>query len=109
MTVQLGLATTLALMTLTAAGYAIATLGMKLAAQEVTALPLTLMATGLICAALAEIALLRHANLAVVYLCIIGFESLLVLCIASAIGDTLDTRQLAGAGLLLLGMVLVVN
>ncbi len=109
MTMQMGLAATAMLMTMTAVGYAVATLGMKLASEQLTTPAMALMVIGLAGAALAEIILLRQANLAVVYLGIIAFESLLVLLIAAAVGDTLGPRQLAGAAMLLLGVVLVAH
>lgn len=109
MIAQMSIATTVALMTLTAIGYAVATLGMKLAADQFSTLALALMAAGLTGAAFAEVALLRQASLPVIYLGIIGFETLLVLCIAAAIGDVLSLQQLSGALLVLLGMVLVTH
>ena len=44
--------------------------------------------------------MLRGNNMSPVDLSIIAVESLLVLCFAAAIGETLSLRQMAGAGLL---------
>lgn len=107
MTTQLSMTTTVILMALTAGGYAVATLGMKIASYQLSALAMALMAMGLAGAALAEITLLRQANLSVIYLGIIAVESLLVLTIAALIGDRLTPLQLSGAALVLVGMALV--
>lgn len=107
MTAQISMTTTVFLMALTAGGYAIATLGMKIASDQMNALALALMAMGLAAAALAEITLLRQANLAVIYMGIIAVETLLVLTVAAIIGDRLTPLQLSGAALVLVGMALV--
>lgn len=107
MTAQISMTTTVILMALTASGYAIATLGMKIASDQMNALALALMATGLAGAALAEITLLRQANLSVIYLGIIGVETILVLSVAALIGDRLTPVQLSGGALVLVGMILV--
>lgn len=107
MTAQISMTTTLILMALTASGYAIATLGMKIASDKINALALALMATGLAGAALAEITLLRQANLSVIYLGIIAVETILVLSVAALIGDRLTPVQLSGGALVLVGMILV--
>ncbi|MEO9780212.1 MAG: 5-aminolevulinate synthase [Sedimentitalea sp.] len=107
MTAQISMTTTVILMALTASGYAIATLGMKIASDQINALALALMATGLAGAALAEITLLRQANLSVIYLGIIAVETILVLSVAALIGDRLTPLQLSGGALVLVGMILV--
>ncbi|WP_424986840.1 hypothetical protein [Microbulbifer sp. S227A] len=104
---HLNMTATLLLMALTATGYAIATLGMKLASDQVNAFAVALMAAGLAGAALAEIILLRQASLPVIYLGIVAVESLLVLSVAAMIGDRLTPVQLSGGALVLLGMILV--
>lgn len=107
MTAQISMTTTLILMALTASGYAIATLGMKIASDQMNALALALMATGLAGAALAEITLLRQANLSVIYLGIIAVETILVLSVAALIGERLTPLQLSGGALVLVGMIMV--
>jgi small multidrug resistance pump len=109
MTAQFSMTTTLILMTLTAGGYAVATLGMKLASEQLNSLALALMTTGLVAAALAEINLLRNANLAIIYLGIISLETLLVLSFAAMIGDRLTLQQLSGAAFVLVGFALVAH
>lgn len=107
MTAQFSIVTTLVLIAMTAGGYAIATLGMKLASSQISTLAVSLMTAGLVAAALAEINLLRHTNLAVIYLGIIAVETLLVLSIAAMIGDRLTPQQMSGGALVLLGLALV--
>ncbi|MCB1312521.1 MAG: 5-aminolevulinate synthase [Sedimentitalea sp.] len=98
------------LLVLTGIGYAVATAGMKLSTGDGwTSVALALVVGGLLVAVLAEITLLRSANLAVIYLAIIAIETLLVLVFAAMIGDTLSPPQLAGAGLVLGGMALVMH
>ncbi len=107
MTTELTFSTIAVLVGLTAIGYAVATAGMKLSTGAPTGLGLALVVGGLLLAVIAEITLLRGNNLAIVYLAIIAVESLLVLCFAIAIGETLNMQQIAGAGLLLGGVALV--
>lgn len=107
MQTSLTLFSTLILIGLTAAGYAAATAGMKLATTGPTFAAMTLVLLGLTAAVIAEICLLRHASLPVIYLAIIAFETLLVLLFASAIGERPSVQQLSGAGLVLVGMVMV--
>lgn len=107
MSTPLPLVTILILLTLTAGGYSIATVGMKLASAGTTPVSLFVISAGLICAAMAEIALLRDANIAVIYLGIVALESFMVIVFAMMIGERLAIHQLAGAALVLGGFVLV--
>ncbi len=107
MSAQLTLGAAVVLMTVAALGYALATLGMKLAAGEISALALALVVAGLAGATLSEIALLRGSNLAVIYLGIIACESLLVLSLAVFMGDRLDGAQMVGGVLVLGGFALI--
>lgn len=109
MTSDLNFATIAFLIALTAAGYAVATLGMKLATGGITAQAAALMACGLAAAVAAEILLLRNSDLSVIYIGIIAFETILVLAIAAWLGEGLTFRQLAGAGLVLGGMMMVTH
>lgn len=109
MTSHLTLTTSLALMTLAGCGYAVATVGMKLAASDMSAGAMLLMLAGLACAAIAEIYLLRHASLAMIYLGVIAFETIVVLTFAAMMGDRLSLFQFAGAGLVLAGFALVTH
>ncbi|MBY6004748.1 5-aminolevulinate synthase [Salipiger bermudensis] len=91
----------------TAAGYAIATIGMKLSAQGHLPAGLSLAIAGFLGAFLAEILLMRRAELSVVYLAIIAAETLLVLGYASWIGEGLSLRQTLGAAMVLAGLAVV--
>lgn len=100
-----GLAATL--MLLTASGYAFATIGMKIASTGFTPVATAAITIGLAGAVLAEILLLRHADLAYIYLGVIVAESLLVLGYAAYVGGALNPGQMAGAAFVLVGFALV--
>ena len=97
----------IALLVLAAGGYAVATVGMKLASGTITLMALGLIAVGLAGAALAEVMLLRNAALPVIYIAVVTVESLLVLVYALAIGERLSLSQLSGAVLVLSGFAIV--
>jgi hypothetical protein len=97
----------LALILVSAVGYALATLGMKLASVSLTSMAILVICIGFLAAALAEISLLRHANLGVIYITIVAVETLLVLGIATLIGEGLDLRRIVGATLVVAGLALV--
>ncbi len=97
----------LVLVLVSALGYAIATIGMKLASSSLTALAVGLVVLGFVAATLAEVSLLRKADLGVIYITIVGAETLLVLSFAALIGEGPDLRTLAGAGLVVAGIALV--
>lgn len=91
----------------TAAGYALATIGMKLSAQGHLPAGLGLAVAGFLAAFLAEILLMRRAELSVVYLAIIAAETLLVLGYAGWIGEGLSLRQAFGAAMVMAGLAVV--
>jgi small multidrug resistance pump len=97
----------LLLVVVSALGYAIATIGMKLASTSITVVALAVIVAGFVAAALAEIVLLRKADLGVIYITIIGVETLMVLAFAALIGEGPDLRTLGGAGLVLAGIALI--
>jgi drug/metabolite transporter (DMT)-like permease len=97
----------LLLVVLSALGYAVATIGMKLASTQLTTLAVAIIVAGFVAASLAEIALLKKADLGIIYITIIGAETLMVLAFAALIGEGPDLRTLAGAGLVLAGIALV--
>ena len=90
-----------------ALSYAVATLGIKMYSGVASSSALFLIVGGFGLATLAEIVLLRRAELGVIYLAVLSFETLAILSIAAAIGEGLNLRQLAGAGLVLGGIFLV--
>lgn len=97
----------LVLVVLSAVGYAIATVGMKLTSTSVTAVAVGVVITGFLMASFAEVALLRKADLGVIYITIIGAETLMVMAFAALIGEGPDLRTLGGAGLVIAGLALV--
>jgi len=95
------------LVVVSAFGYAIATIGMKLASNNWTAVALAIIVLGFVAATLAEVALLRKADLGVIYITIIGAETLMVMAFAAAIGEAPDLRTLGGAGLVIAGIAVI--
>ncbi len=98
---------TVTIITITALGYVVATVGMKLAAHGEMSVGLALALGGFAAAFLAEVALLRRADLSLAYVVVIGAETLLVLFLATMIGEGLNLRQTAGAVLVLTGLCIV--
>ncbi|MEM6482509.1 MAG: 5-aminolevulinate synthase [Pseudomonadota bacterium] len=90
-----------------AAGYGIATIGMKLASAEWTAAALALIVFGFLAATQAEVVLMRSIPLGELYLIIIAVETLIVLSYAYSIGEGLSARDAAGGTLILAGLAVV--
>lgn len=97
----------LGLVAVAALGYAIATVGMKLASNTVTVFAVGIVVLGFVAATLAEISLLRKADLGVIYITIIGAETLFVLSFAALIGEGPDLRTLTGAVFVVAGIAIV--
>lgn len=97
----------IALLSLTAAGYAIATIGMKMASSAVTMAAVAIIMVGFTVATLMEIVLLRSANMSLVYLGVVVAETALVLGYAYSIGHGLNLQQMAGAGMVLGGVLML--
>ena len=97
------------LIVISAIGYAVAAVGMKLASQSQSPLSIALVVAGFAVATLAEMVLLREGNLAMIYLVIIGLETLLVLAAAWYLGDHLSGSQILGGAFLLAGVALVAH
>lgn len=91
------------LLCITAAGYAVATIGMKAASGGATSIAAFFILAGFAIAVVAEVIVLRQGNMSLVYMGIIVAETVLVLGYASSIGNGLSAPQMAGAGLVLLG------
>ena len=96
-----------ALLVLTSAGYAIATIGMKLASDAPSTGAYLVIGLGLCAAVVAEVALLRNAALPMVYVAIVATETMLVLLYAFGLGERLTLTQGAGALMVLGGFALV--
>lgn len=97
----------LILILVAALGYSAATIGMKMGSSALTGLAVLVMAIGLAAAIFGEMALLRGTNLGPVYIAIIGVESLIVMLYAWYIGETMTLRQISGAGLVVVGLMMV--
>ena len=95
------------LIVITALGYTLATVGMKLVSQDIMTAGTTLLVLGFAVAILAEIALLRKTDLSVVYITIVASETLLVLFYAAMIGEGFGLRQASGALLVIVGLLAV--
>ncbi len=90
-----------------AVGYAVATAGMKVASNGLTAFGLALVTLGFAAAFMAEITLLRRVDLAAAYIVIMAVESLLVLGYAVWLGEGLNPRQTVGAALVIGGLAAI--
>lgn len=90
---------------LTAIGYAIATIGMKILSTSITPMGYVLLFSGILIFIFAEISLLRQSHLALAYIAIIAAETLLVVGYSTVIGEMLSLRQALGAGLVFVGFV----
>jgi drug/metabolite transporter (DMT)-like permease len=99
----------LGLILLSALGYAGATVVMaRFGSQGVVSL-VPVVAVALLLAVLAEIAALRHLPIAIVYLAILGIETLLVLAAATWLGQSVGPREVVGAVLILSGALVLVT
>jgi hypothetical protein len=94
---------------ISAVGYALATIGMKLATGQWTVVAGSLILLGFFAAMQGEMALMRGMELGVLYLLIIAAETLLVLGYAFAIGEGLSLRESAGALLIFTGIAVVLE
>ncbi|MEZ5715276.1 MAG: 5-aminolevulinate synthase [Paracoccaceae bacterium] len=92
---------------LAALGYAMATIGMKLASGNWTYLALALLLLGFYAASHAEIVLMRDIDLGLLYLVVIAVETIVVLGYAWAIGEGLGPREAMGGLLVLAGLVVI--
>jgi len=92
-----------------ALGYALATIGMKMASGNWTLLALALLVLGFYAATHAEMTLMRNIDLSVLYLIIIGLETVVVLAYAFLIGEGLGPREALGGFLVLAGMAVIAH
>ncbi len=97
----------LTLAVLAAGGYGVATIGMKLASAEWTAVALALIILGLLAATQSEVVLMRTVPLSELYLIIIALETLIVLTYAYSIGEGLEPRDWTGGALIFAGLAIV--
>lgn len=88
-------------------GYAIATLLMKIASEDLTTAVIGAIALVLAAVVIAEILLLRQVDLGLAYIAIMATETLLVLLATYFVGQPLSGRELAGGALVLAGVAIV--
>ncbi|WP_417721458.1 5-aminolevulinate synthase [Salipiger sp.] len=93
----------------TAFGYALATIGMKTAADGHHIPGIVLGIIGFFIAGLSEIVLMRRLDLSLIYILIVAAETMLVLGYAMVIGEGFGLRQMAGAALMLAGLAAVTS
>lgn len=98
---------TYGLVLVAALGYALATIGMKLASGNWSHLAIALLLAGFFAATFAEIALMRGIDLGLLYLVVIATESLVVLAYAWLIGEGLGPREAMGGLLVLAGIAVM--
>uniref|UniRef100_UPI0025F4E1DD 5-aminolevulinate synthase n=1 Tax=Roseinatronobacter sp. TaxID=1945755 RepID=UPI0025F4E1DD len=80
--------------------------GMKFAALGSYPVGMVLILAGFILATVAEVFLLRRGDLTVVYVTIIGIETLMILGAAVMLGEIVDLRRMMGAGCVVVGIAL---
>ena len=107
MTIAFSIPLAITLMLFAALGYAVATIGIKSAADHHMELGLALALLGFALAFIAEMTLMRQINLSVVYVGIIAAETIAVLSYAAWIGEGLSLRQGVGAAMVLAGLATV--
>jgi multidrug transporter EmrE-like cation transporter len=90
-----------------ALGYAVATIGMKLASGNWTLLAFGLLIFGFFAATQSEVILMREVDLGVLYLLIIAVETVVVLTYAWFIGEGLGPRDALGGLLVLSGLAVI--
>lgn len=88
-------------------GYAIATLLMKLAAENTTTVIVGAIVLVLAGVVTAEILLLREVDLGLAYIAIMATETILVLAATYFVGQPLSPRELAGGALVAVGVAMV--
>jgi drug/metabolite transporter (DMT)-like permease len=95
------------LVLLCGAAYAVATWAMKTASQTPATPVLAAIVICLTAAAIAEVLLLRHHNVGVIFIAVIVVETALVLTVAFALGEGLTLRQGMGAALVVFGAIIL--
>ena len=95
------------LVLITALGYVVATVGMKGAAMGHVGLGTVLAVAGFAIAFIAEVALMRQTALSVLYILILGVETVLILGIAYGLGEGFTVKQGIGAALVIAGLMAV--
>lgn len=95
------------LVIITAVGYLLATVGMKGVATGMLWTRCCVALVGFVAAFIAEVILMRSTDLSIVYILIVGVETVLVLAFATGIGEGMTLKQAMGAVLVMSGLALV--
>lgn len=95
------------ILVLAAFGYTVATVGLKLAADRSYALAAVLIVVGFALVIVTEIFLLRRSDMTIVYVTIIGIETIMILAAGAMLGEVVDMRRILGAGCVVAGIALV--
>lgn len=98
---------TLPLILVTAFGYVLATVGMKGAASGLLLPGIALAVVGFLLAFAAEVALMRQTHLSIIYILVLGVETVIILGFAFGIGEGFTLRQALGAIIVLGGLAIV--
>jgi hypothetical protein len=91
---------------LAALGYTVATVGLKLAADRSYSLATVLIIAGFALVVVTEVFLLRRASMTLVYVTIIGAETLMILVAGAMMGEIIDFRRVMGACCVVVGIAL---
>ena len=91
------------LIILSGLGYAAATLAMKAASSTPSLIAISAIGLCLCLAVLAEVLLLQRTDLGLAYIAVLAAETTIIVLVASAIGEGLGLRDLAGGALVLFG------
>lgn len=91
---------------LAALGYTIATVGLKLAADRSYSLAAVMIIGGFGLVVLTEVFLLRRASMTLVYITILGAETLMILVAGAMLGEIVDVRRVLGACCVVVGIAL---
>lgn len=94
------------ILVLAALGYTVATVGLKLAADRSYSLAAVLIIAGFLLVIVTEVFLLRRADMTVVYVTIIGVETIMILAAGAMMGEVVDMRRILGAGCVVAGIAL---
>lgn len=94
------------ILVLAALGYTVATVGLKLAADRSYGLAVALIIAGFALVIVTEIFLLRRADMTIVFVAIIGVETLMILAAGAMMGEVVDMRRILGAGCVVAGIAL---
>lgn len=95
------------LIILSGLGYASATLAMKAASSTPSLIAVSAIGLCLGLAVLAEVLLLQRTDLGLAYVAVLAAETVIIILVATAIGEGLGLRDMAGGLLVLVGAAIL--